>query len=76
MKETSQERPPGSDSGGSGQDPVPTPQEEDPPAEAAFPDRKGTLEALRRHLAVRVAERRAAAIEAVGDLLGGGAPDP
>jgi HEAT repeat protein len=38
--------------------------------EAAFPERAGSVEALRRHLASRVAERRAAAQAAIGDLLG------
>lgn len=37
--------------------------------EAAFPERSASVEALRRHLASRVAARRAAAQAALGDLL-------
>src|SRR5688572_11569193 len=37
--------------------------------EAAFPERKASVEALRRHLMGRVAERRASAQAAMGDLL-------
>jgi HEAT repeat protein len=53
--------------------PAPAASETTPgPAEesaAAFPDRGASIEALRRHLASRVAERRTAAQAAMGDLL-------
>lgn len=54
--------------------PAPSPAVETKPAEekreAAFPERTASIEALRRHLATRVAERRAKAQAAVGELMG------